>query len=134
MTGRGRAFTLLEVLIATGILGGALVALLSSVHNSVRMERHATAMLYRSALARNLMTELVTRPTMDDGDRDEGDVPDGDGMTFAWRAEKVSLPFDDDAIVERRSSLIKVVLDVNDERHGLKPLRLVEYRRKDLSP
>ncbi len=123
------AFTLLEVLIATGILGGALVALLSSVSHSTRMERRAVAVLHQATLARNKMTEMMAKPDFDEGDSDSGDFEGSSYFSWEAKVEKVSLPFDEDAIVERQGNLVKVVLTVKDSRFK-KEITLVEYRRK----
>ena len=124
-----RGFTLLEVLIATGILGGALVALLSSVSHSTRMERRACALLHQSTMARNKMTEILANPELDDGDSDSGDFEGASYFSWKSEVEKVVLPFDEEAITERKGELLKITLDVKDSRFN-KTMTFVEYRPK----
>ena len=129
MRKKRRGFTLLEVLIATGILGGALVALLSSVSHSTRMERRAVAILHQSTMSHNKMTEILADPELDEGDSDSGEFEGASYFSWESNVEKVALPFDEDAIIERKGELLKITLVVKDSRFN-KALTFVEYRPK----
>ncbi len=126
-----RAFTLLEVLIATGILGGALVALLSSVNNSARLQRRAVALLQQSTLATSKMTEILAISDLDINDRDNGDFEKLSGFEWSYEVEEVHLPFDEDAMFDKNSKLLKVTLTVKNAYFKTNDFTLPEYKRRD---
>lgn len=57
-----RGFTLLEIMVATTLMGIAVVGLLSSLSTSMRNAGHITDADRASQLARNQMEELLTDP------------------------------------------------------------------------
>jgi general secretion pathway protein I len=59
-----RGFTLLEILVATTLMGIAVVGLLSSLSTSMRNATHITDADKASQIARNKMEELVADPTL----------------------------------------------------------------------
>ena len=60
MTSRRAGFTLLEILVATTIMGVAVVGLLSSLSTSMRNATHITDADRAAQIARNKMEELVS--------------------------------------------------------------------------
>lgn len=59
-----RGFTLLEILVATTIMGVAVVGLLSSLSTSMRNATHVTDADRIAQVARNKMEELVVDPNL----------------------------------------------------------------------
>ena len=121
----------MEVLIATGILGSALIALLSTVSHCGFMERRSVALLHQSNLARNKMNELLENKDLGKGDTVSGSFESTPYFTWQCNVAQVTLPFDEDAIVEGKSKLLKLSLRVNDSRFK-KTLTLLEYRSQEM--
>lgn len=127
----GRAFTLLEVLIATGILGGALVALLSSVNNSARLQRRAVIMLQQSSLSESKMAEVLADPDLDTGDSESGEFEKLPNFSWSYEVVEVTLPFDEDAIFSQNSKLVKVKLTVSNNIFRENKLIRIQYKRRE---
>jgi general secretion pathway protein I len=99
MTRRRRGgFTLLEVMIALAVLGGALVVLLRISSQDVRAAYRAKLLTIGTSLARSKMydleEELVKNGFADSPEEESGDFTDESQPKFRWQAaiEKVQLP------------------------------------------
>ena len=129
-----RAFTLLEILIATGILGGALAVVLSSVSHSARMQQRAVAYLHMSLLGEAKLQEVLCMKDLQDGASDSGSFEGVTGFEWSYQVDEVTLPFFPDGIVDRESELLRITLNVSA---ALRPTRLamdwVAYRPKEHS-
>ncbi len=96
---RRRAFTLLEVMVAVGILGLALTALYSSEVGAVKAAVRARNLTVATMLARCKVAEIEEQvmreglPAIEDHGRD-GCCEDleQDGFQCEWRIERVELP------------------------------------------
>lgn len=98
MRRRVAGFTLLEVMIALGILGGALVVLLRLSTSDIRASHRAKLLTIATGLARGKMLdieeELLRTGFQDTAEEMEGDFSE-DGQprfTFFAKVEKVELP------------------------------------------
>lgn len=95
---RQRGFTLLEVMIALGILFGALVILVGSSNANVRASIRAKHLTIATGLAQAKMLqieeELLHEGFQDTAETMEGDFRDEGHPRFSWKAvvEKVELP------------------------------------------
>jgi len=93
-----RGFTLLEMMVALGILAVAYVALMEAQSGSIRLSTYGKQITVATFLAQSKMEEtdeLLTRegfPDMDD--EEEGDFEELGYPSFKWRLEvnKVELP------------------------------------------
>ncbi len=95
MKRHARGFTLLEVVVALGILGISLVALLDINAQAVMSHVYAKKLTVATLLARSKMTdleqELYDKPLSLDDDEDAGDFSDEGFSSFKWRS-KVLVP------------------------------------------
>ncbi|MBI4872350.1 MAG: prepilin-type N-terminal cleavage/methylation domain-containing protein, partial [Candidatus Riflebacteria bacterium] len=79
-----RGFTLLEILVALGILGSSLVILLTNIFHSIEMYRVAQGTLLAGFLAQEKFTELVNAKSgVSVGDFKDGTFEKAPG--YAWR-------------------------------------------------
>lgn len=124
-----RGFTLIEVLVATGILGGALVVVLSSVGSSARMQRAAVSHLVEARLLHEKMTELLASPDLTEGFRDGGGFENHPSLLWSVEVDRPPLPFYEGALTDHTSTLLRVVLSLRDSGRPDRTLPpLVEYR------
>jgi general secretion pathway protein I len=97
---RRRGFSLLEVMIAVGLFGLFLTAVLAAQGDSIRSNRRAANMGTATSIARCRMTELEERllklgyPLIDETDSSDNCCNDTavPGYTCEWRIERVELP------------------------------------------
>lgn len=133
MTRRG--FTLIEVLVATGILGSALVVVLSSVGSSARMQRAAVGHLIEARLLHEKMTELLASPDLTEGFRDAGAFEGHPSLRWSVEVDRPPLPFYESALADHTSTLFRVILRLeNSEGQGRTIPPLVEYRSGKAGP
>jgi general secretion pathway protein I len=97
---RRGGFTLLEVMIALGILAGALVVLLRISTQDVRAAYHAKLLTIGTQLARSKMADIeadLYKNLFSCDEQSAGDFTDEGQPKFAWEAtcEKVVLPTSD---------------------------------------
>ena len=96
---RNAGFTLLEVLVASVLMGTAFVAVMSVVSHSLRnidrMRPHQAAMLH----ARETMTELLLRDALAP-EKSTGQWTDG----YRWQTEIV--PYETDAAKQQAASIV----------------------------
>jgi general secretion pathway protein I len=76
-----RGFTLLEILVATTLMGIAVVGLLSSLSTSMRNATHVTGADKASQIARNKMEELIANPVLPFQASLQGTFDDSSGWT-----------------------------------------------------
>jgi len=74
-------FTLLEILVATTLMGIAVVGLLSSLSTSMRNATHVTDADKASEIARNKMEELVADPALPFQGNFQGSFDNSSGWT-----------------------------------------------------
>lgn len=74
-------FTLLEILVATVIMGIAVLGLLTSLSTSMRNATHVTQADRASQIARNKMEELITDPGLPFQGTLEGQFDESSGWT-----------------------------------------------------
>jgi general secretion pathway protein I len=90
-----RAFTLLEVVVALGILGISLVSILDINSQAVMSHVYAKKLTVATLLARSKMTdleqELYDKPLSPDDEEDAGDFSDEGFSSFKWRS-KIIVP------------------------------------------
>ena len=92
---RGRGFTLLEVMVAIGILGIALLALLGLQHQGLQSVIHSQDMTQAAMLAQALMTEVDTQgfPALGNTRGDFGQLFPGRFPNFRWQRNVVGSGF-----------------------------------------
>lgn len=128
-TGRaGRGFTLLEVMVALGILAGSLVALSEVVGGALRNEVRARNLEVATMLARGKMAQLEDHyewkgfPASDASD--EGTFDDAGHPEVAWRLELAAPPgmVDGDSVLRAvTGSDLKGLLPPPDQAPQLAP-------------
>lgn len=93
MSGR-RGFTLLEVLVATVIMGIAVAGLIAGLSQSVRNAARLTEYDRAAVFARTKMNDLLLDSTLPFASTFQGEIHDGlpSGVTAGWRAS--TRPFD----------------------------------------
>lgn len=95
---RTRGFTLLEMMIATAILAGALTWLVVGVSRNIKAENHAKLMTTATFLAREKMVDLedeLYEKGFGEFEKEQSGAFDDKGFArFGWRAivDKVELP------------------------------------------
>jgi general secretion pathway protein I len=82
-----RGFTLLEILVATTIMGIAVVGLLSSLSTSMRNASHVTEADRAAQLARNKMEELVSDDNLPFQATLQGNFDSNGGQAMGWTAQ-----------------------------------------------
>lgn len=87
-----RGFTLLEMLVATFIMGVAIVGLLSNISTSLNHASRVTEYDRAALLARHKMDELLIAPALPAGQQLEGTFPPAltGGVECGWRAVTTS--------------------------------------------
>lgn len=80
---RRRGFTLIEVLIATSLLGFSLVVMFGFHTQAVRSNMHARKLTDCVYLAQGQLEELIALQWTETSGR-PGDLADGDGSTDTW--------------------------------------------------
>jgi len=125
-----RGFTLLEILVATTILGIAVVGLLSSLSTSMRNATHVTDADRAAQLARNKMEELVSDQNLPYQAVLQGTIDDHTG----WTAQIA--PFEAPprvgpgaAILQRVSLVIWWTTGGNRREYPLESYRIAEVPR-----
>lgn len=125
-----RGFTLLEILIATTIMGIAVLGLLSSLSTSMRNSTHVTQADRVSQIARNKMEELISDPSLPF----QGQVQGQFDATSGWTAQ--TAPFEmpprvqpGTAILQRISLLIWWQDGSNKRQYPLDGYRIVDIPR-----
>ncbi len=92
---QARGFTLLEVVVALGILGISLVAILDINSQAVMSHVYAKKLTVATLLARSKMTdleqELYDKPLSPDDEEDAGDFSEEGFASFKWRS-KIIVP------------------------------------------
>lgn len=92
---RRRGFTLLEVVVALGILGVSLVSLLNINSQAVTSHVYAKKLTVATLLARSKMTDLeqdlYDKPLSVDDEEDEGDFSEEGFSSYKWRS-KIIVP------------------------------------------
>lgn len=111
-----RGFTLLEVMIATGILGCALVALLTSVNQSHKINKKAVALMEQSLLAETKMEEVLMIETLSSSTSGSGSFKNSALCTYSYSAEKTEFPFEEFQISSKTDELILVNVRIHDQR------------------
>ena len=129
-TARG-GFTLLEVLVATVIMGVAVTALISALSQSVKNADHLKAYDRASMLARARMNDLLLDPELPFDGSLEGTFPpdQSGGIPSGWKASL--RPFDLPPNAGPGAVIIQeVALDVwwEPASGGRRDLRLQSYR------
>jgi general secretion pathway protein I len=131
-----RGFSLLEVLVATFIMGVAVVALLSNLTTSLRNASRLTDYDRAALLARHKMDELLLVPKLPQMQVIQGqfDPSQSSGLNAIWRARAATFEFAPGAgpgapILER------VELQIHFQNGGkLKSFALEGFRRRYLQP
>ena len=122
-----RAFTLLEIMIATGILGCALVALLTSVNQSHKMNQKAVALLEQSLLAKAKIEEILLLENLSESSVGSGRFDNSEFFSYSFTTSKMALPFGDAALAAKESNILEVVLFVEDKRTPNSSYKITSY-------
>jgi general secretion pathway protein I len=125
-----RGFTLLEVLVATLIMGIAITGLLTSLTGSLRNTARLTEYDRASMLARRQMDELLAQPRLPAAGQMEGrfTLPEAGGVEAGWKA-RLSLFESGPAVVPGARVLQRVELQVWWKPGGeLRSLQVETYR------
>lgn len=112
---RFRAFTLLEVIIATGILGCSLIALLTSVNQSHKMNQKAVALLEQSLLAKTKIEEILLIEDLSSSSSGSGVFEDSPFCSYSFSASDFMLPFSESVNAEK-DNILEISLTVKDAR------------------
>jgi general secretion pathway protein I len=84
---RQSGFTLLEVMVATLIMGVAVVGLLANLHGSLRNTERIGSYDRATLFAQHKMDELIAQPRLPLNVKSEGAFPDGgDASQGGWNA------------------------------------------------
>ena len=125
-----RGFTLLEILVATTLMGIAVVGLLSSLSTSMRNATHVTDADRASQIARNKMEELMVDPGLPFQGNLEGTFDGASG----WTAQVA--PFEAPprvgpgvAVLQRIALVVWWNNGANHREYALESYRVVEIPR-----
>jgi general secretion pathway protein I len=124
-----RGFTLLEILVATTIMGIAVVGLLSSLSTSMRNAAHVTDADRAAQIARNKMEELVSDANLPFQANLSGTID----ATTGWTAQIA--PFEAPQtqpgalILQRISLVIRWQSGANQRQYPLEAYRIAEIPR-----
>ena len=122
-----KAFTLLEIMIATGILGCALIALLTSVNQSHMMNQKAVALLEQSLLAKTKIEEILLLENLSESSSGSGTFENSQFFSYSFTTSKMTLPFGDSALASKESNILEVVLLVKDKRTPNSSYKITSY-------
>ncbi len=121
---RRNGFTLLEIMIALGILGSSLVVLLTSIFHSVEMYRVAQETVIAGFLAQEKFTELRTaRSGVGIGDYKDGAFEKFPGYRWKYRVEKVTL----EPLVPVVPGLRRLEVEVTWGRRPMRRVEVISY-------
>ena len=122
-----KAFTLLEVMIATGILGCALIALLTTVNQSHQMNRKAVALLEQALLARTKIQEIMLIDNLSTSSSESGDFDNSPFCSYSYSTSEFELPFSNSALSSKESNILRIKLIINDKRTPNANYELTSY-------
>ena len=121
------AFTLLEVMIATGILGCALIALLTSVNQSHKMNIKAVSFLEKSLLGKAKLAEIMLLDNLSKSSSGSGTFENSPFYSYSFSVAEFISPFDRDLKNTQKSKLLKIDLTIKDKRTRESTYHLVAY-------
>jgi type II secretory pathway pseudopilin PulG len=110
-----RAFTLLEIMIATGILGCALIALLTTVNQAHKMNQKAVALLEQSLLAKTKIEEILLLEDLSSSSSGNGQFENSPRCSYSFSTSEFTLPFSE-SISSKESNILEISLVIKDER------------------
>ena len=121
-----KGFSLFEVMIATGILGCSLMALLGLVNQSHNMNKRAVALLEQSILAQSKMNEILMLEDLGPSSSGSGTFENSNFCSYAYAVTKVEPPFQGE-FAANETGLVKVTLTISDKRTGDLDYEVIEY-------
>lgn len=131
-----RGFTLLEMLVATAIMGIAVVALLANLSTSLKNAAHMTEYDRAAVLAREKMDELMVTPHLPKSAPLEGsfDPAVSGGIPAGWRARLTPFEAPPDVVVGT-SVLERLEFEVWwGSGETKRTLKLEGFRRGEITP
>jgi general secretion pathway protein I len=125
-----RGFTLLEILVATTIMGIAVVGILSSLSTSMRNATHVTDADRVAQLARNKMEELISDQNLPYEAALQGAFDDHTNWTAQIGPFETPPQFGPGAIILQRVALVvRSTSGTNRREYPLEAYRLIEVPR-----
>jgi type II secretory pathway pseudopilin PulG len=109
------AFTLMEVMLASAILGSALISLMISVNQSIKINRRSAAVIECSLVLNSAVEQLITDKEIDENSSGTLQVKYHESMHCSYRVSKVELPFESD-VLKAETNILKVSVYLEDKR------------------
>jgi general secretion pathway protein I len=123
-------FTLLEILVATTIMGIAVVSLMSSLSTSMRNATHITQADRVSQIARNKMEELVADPGLPFQGTLQGQIDESTGWTAQMSPFEMPPRVQPGTVILQRIALVVWWKNgSNDRQYPLEAYRIVSVPR-----
>ena len=114
-------------MIATGILGCALIALLTTVNQSHAINQKAVALLEQSLLARTQIQKIMLIDNLSSSSSESGGFENSPFCSYSYSTSEFTLPFGDSALSSKESNILEIKLIIHDKRTPNTNYELTSY-------